>query len=431
MLSSNAYTCRGFQSPFPQTAVYFAKDTSVSDDGRMTVKGSDTAVKTSSGDYSVSDSALQVPGSTVQEPEYIGTAPVRRANSLVEVLTVLDPDYSGCPTIEFKQCYDVWLDRTLTSLLTITFPGTGDMGDGTTVYRVASATILNGTLKIETQVGTTLYVDADAQVSLEEPGSIGQRRLLSTAASQQATITSQPSSGGAYVPSASPAPITPPSADEKVTCGSSFSCIFSTLDLENTQKEDPRFSLAISDDMKIDLFKVFTPASFVKAMASLLGVTLCELVQTGKTLKTLPLDFLKVIKTTSNVIGEIESQRQQTESGQQLVKDAYAFLGDMSQKIPGFFSQMPLVDNEYYLIGIFATGLPGLPVKVDGTPLPNIQVISAFNPCAGDYHLQFNGVKVPIPIKAFVGSLELLQFSYSKSNRISSTTLFKEVWKPW
>jgi hypothetical protein len=129
--------------------IYFAKDTAVSDTGVMTVKGSDTAVKISSGDYAIGDkSALKTPGSTDEDPDIIGTAPVVQTFDLVDTLSVLDPMYSGCPTHEFKQCYSEVIAKALASIKSITLPGSDDSIDGLTVFQVATATLQNDTVKV-------------------------------------------------------------------------------------------------------------------------------------------------------------------------------------------------------------------------------------------------------------------------------------------
>jgi hypothetical protein len=129
--------------------VYFAKDTDVKDDGVMTIKGTDTAVKTSSGDYAIgSKSALKTPDSQDVDPNIIGMAPVIQEYDLVETLTVMEPMYSGCPTHEFKQCYEKVIGKALASIKTITVPGLEDSIEGMTVFQVSSATLQNGTVKV-------------------------------------------------------------------------------------------------------------------------------------------------------------------------------------------------------------------------------------------------------------------------------------------
>jgi hypothetical protein len=129
--------------------VYFSKDTDISGNGRMTVKGSDTAVKTSSDDYALcTGSALKTPGSKDVDPDIIGTAAVVQQLSLVEALTLMDPVYSGCPTNEFKRCFEMVVTKSLASIKTVALPGVDEYSEGLTIFQVASATLQNGTVKV-------------------------------------------------------------------------------------------------------------------------------------------------------------------------------------------------------------------------------------------------------------------------------------------
>jgi hypothetical protein len=130
--------------------VYFAKDTDVKDDGVMRVKGTDQAVRTSSGDYEINPKGgLKVPGTDDEDPNLIGTAALMKELTLAEALTSLQPKFSGCPmTHEFKQCYEVVVAKALSSIKVVTLPGVDDFSEGMTVFHVASARLENATVKV-------------------------------------------------------------------------------------------------------------------------------------------------------------------------------------------------------------------------------------------------------------------------------------------
>jgi hypothetical protein len=217
-------------------------------------------------------------------------------------------------------------------------------------------------LQLKTVDGSVVIIDRDAageiMLALEDSAVSGSRRLLSETTTWTAVVTSQSTSGTAYVSPTSPTAATNPSADEKITCKNTFSCIFSTLDLANTQKDDPRFALSLGTGLtggnKIDLFGSFSPASFVKSLASLTGKALCALTPKGSSIKKAGVD-----------LGWLSSVS--------LLNDAASFIS--------LFSKLPVVEDDYYMIGMFATGIPGITTG----PLPAMQIVSAFNPCKGDY----------------------------------------------
>jgi hypothetical protein len=82
-----------------------------------------------------------------------GTAAVQEDLSLDDLFTTIDPTYSGCPTHDFKRCYEVKVSRALASLQTIALPGIDESGEGLTVYRVSTAMLTNNTVRVSTKCG--------------------------------------------------------------------------------------------------------------------------------------------------------------------------------------------------------------------------------------------------------------------------------------
>jgi hypothetical protein len=279
-------------------------------------------------------------------------------------------------------------------------------------------------------VGKTLYIEripGDIKVSMEDPNTPGTRRLLQFGSDWMGFSTYAvgmvASSGPAYVEGISARPATPDSEEQLWCTGCSIpqgpyaesaprikgctdglSCSFSTLDLANTQKKDSNFKLVVGRDEngeEVDLFSYFSPSAFVKAMASLTGKAICDLTFYGREIKN-----NNILAIEKDILAES------------------AHISDAAAAAP-LFQQLPVERHRPYMVGMFATGIPGLTDNL----FPAFQIVTAFNPCSGDYLFAFNGVEIEGPVNGMKGTVRLETFGYSMGKKISSENL--DSWKPW